>query len=68
MDYEAFLLLLDLLTPHLPRQGKNFKNCPNGQIPTDTKLAVALRYFAGGSVHDIKISHGVSKTAVYDSM
>jgi hypothetical protein len=68
MNYTAFLILLATLTPHLPAQAETFKNCPNGHIPNDTKLAVALRYFAGGSVHDIKIAHGISKTAVYDSV
>jgi hypothetical protein len=68
MKYEAFVKLVGHLTPHIPRPAEKFKNCPNGHIPNELKLAVALRYFAGGSVHDIKIAHGVSKTVVYDSV
>ena len=68
MKYDAFLVLLGLLTPHFNGPSEKLKSSPNGPIPLETKLAVALRYFAGGSVHDIKIAHGISKTVVYNSV
>ena len=69
MTYAAFIVLLHQLTPHLPILAENFKHCANGgPIHNETKLAVALRYFAGGSVHDIKISHGILQSAVYESV
>ena len=40
----------------------------NGEIRSEIHLAVALRYFAGGSYLDITISHGIGKTDVYHSV
>ena len=41
---------------------------PSGAISTQIRLAVALRFFAGGSYLDIAISHGIGKTEVYRSV
>ena len=41
---------------------------PNGPISTKVCLAAALRYFAGGSAHDIMSAYGLSHTAVFDSV
>ena len=35
---------------------------PNGSIPTSTRLAIALRYFAGGSLYDIAPLFGVGRS------
>ena len=40
----------------------------NGEIRSEINLAVALRYFAGGSYLDVTISHGIGKTDVYHSV
>ena len=41
---------------------------PNGPIDCQVRLAMALRYFAGGSYLDILMSHGVGKTDFYNSV
>ena len=70
MDQEAFWKLHTILGPLLKKDerltpgGGN----PNGEIPTDLRLSMALRYFAGGDAYDIMISHGVSHSAVYASI
>ena len=40
----------------------------NGEIRSEICLAVALRYFTGGSYLDITISHEIHKTDVYHSV
>lgn len=40
----------------------------NGPIPPSTRLACALRYFAGASPYDLMSTFGVSYTAVLDSV
>ena len=37
----------------------------NDGIPSETKLSVALRFFAGGDPLDIMVTHGISQTSVY---
>jgi hypothetical protein len=41
---------------------------PNGRILASTRISCALRYFAGGCPYDIAIMHGVSHTAIFDSV
>jgi hypothetical protein len=38
------------------------------RICTKIRLAAAIRFFAGGSVWDIMISHGMSRTETYESV
>ena len=40
----------------------------NGEIRSEICLAVALRYFTGGSYLDITISHRIGKTDIYHSI
>ena len=40
---------------------------PNGEIPTILRLSAAIRFFAGGSIYDIMLSHGIGKQSVYNS-
>jgi hypothetical protein len=50
MNKEAFRLLLDIVSPHMPETGENKKKggVPNGPITLGSRLSMALRYFAGG--------------------
>ena len=41
---------------------------PNGDISTSVRLALALRYFAGGSPYDLMVKYGVSHSSVFDSV
>ena len=73
MDYPSFLelheLLEDGINEYVCKEGtttNSSANQPfyrkNGKITTQICLACALRYFAGGSYHDIIMSHAVGKT------
>eukprot|EP00804_Cyclotella_cryptica_P017178 CCRYP_013118-RA/>CCRYP_013118-RA protein AED:0.52 eAED:0.39 QI:0/-1/0/1/-1/1/1/0/142 len=52
MEKEAFLLLLDIVRPHLPGTGENKRSggVPNGFITHAACLSMALRYFMGRSI------------------
>jgi hypothetical protein len=39
---------------------------PNGIIPFDLELSIALRYFAGGSPLDFIASHGISHSSIWN--
>ena len=74
MSKESFSLLHDLLEPHLmdhffPGGGgkRDPLTCPY-LIKTETRLAIAIRYFAGGSPLDIVVTHGVSFASVFSSV
>jgi hypothetical protein len=41
---------------------------PNGTISTSVRLAVAIRYFAGGSPYDLCGLFGISHSSVHDSV
>ena len=58
------LIEQDLVGPIRTQPG----GTPNGAIATELKLSVALRYLAGGDPLDIMISHGISHSAVYESI
>ena len=49
----------------LQKKRKRGQSNPNTDIPTELKLSIAIRYFAGGDPYDLMISHGVSLTSVY---
>ena len=82
IDYEAFMRLHELLKAGINEYISNNNNrinyttrydlssfhIQNGEIRLESHLAVALRYFAGGSYLDIPISHGIGKTDVYHSV
>ena len=78
MNYKGFMALHDLLQQGIKEYITNNNNhtnytsnesssfhVHNGDISSEIHLAVALRYFAGGSYLDISISHGIGKTDVY---
>lgn len=70
---KLFNLIKDGILAHIQSENgvQNPQPAPfycNGPVELDVRMAVALRWFAGGSYLDIIISHGVSKSIVYDSI
>jgi hypothetical protein len=70
-----FLLWLRVLFPYLNAKAlkgsvlKKHKNgARNGLTPSPSRLAVALRYFAGGSPYDLSVMHGMSVKEAYRSV
>jgi hypothetical protein len=47
---------------------RNAPPVPNGSISTSVQLALAIRYFAGGSPYDLCIVYGVSCSSVLESI
>ena len=69
MDENAFWNLHSLLEEFLePSVRSTPGGTPNGVIPTELKLSIALRYLAGGDPLDIMISHGVSHSSVFECL
>ena len=72
MDHPAFETLHSILkdgTMECIKAGNGATfHVPNGPITMDIRLAMALRFFAGGSHLDIIVSHGVSESEFYDSV
>jgi len=72
MSLDAFYLLHDTLEDALTEEfstGPRARgSSPNGGIPTKLGLSAALRFFAGGSVYDIMLTHGMGKVSVYKSI
>jgi hypothetical protein len=66
MSWKSFKKLHQLLCPRIAIEPRVC--VPNGPIPSEICLAVALRYFAGGSMLDIMISHGILRTESYTSI
>jgi hypothetical protein len=65
---EEFDKLHSILKPYLDVQfGTSNRGRPNGPIPTKLRLSASLRFFCGGAVHDIVLSHGISHPSVYKS-
>ena len=73
MSWDTFQLLHETLEEKLIEEF-GFKEegealyIPNGAIPTLLRLSAALRFFAGGAVYDIMLTHGLSKSSVYKSI
>ena len=65
MTPESFWNLHQLLERklELPKKRKRGK-APNGLIPSDLRLATALRYMCGGDPYDIALCHGVHSQEV----
>lgn len=76
MTPSSFYILHDLLSPALghslfpsPTSKKKHQNgATNGLISSATRLAVALRYFAGGSPYDLAVVFGISLSQIYASV
>jgi len=67
MSWKSFKKLNHIVQPHI-QSHHECNSGPNGQIPSEICLAVALQYFAGASMIDIMISHGLSYAECYQSV
>ena len=68
MHEPSFWKLLDLIEPKLGKKGsgkRKFGKTPNGTIPNSLRLAIAIRYFAGGDPLDLAIVYHVTPCLVY---
>ena len=72
MRKQSFELLHEILEPKLKEEFNSGERArgtdPNGPIPTQLRLSAALRFFAGASIYDIMLTHGIGKQSVYDSV
>jgi hypothetical protein len=69
MSQESFWKLVDILSPRMPGGKKRKRGkTVNGSIPGKSRVAMALRYFAGGSRYDIAQAHGVASPEVLKSV
>ena len=68
MDARSFDALLDKIWPHLVSDEKQSR-CSRkgvGAVPPHAKLAITLRFLAGGLVHDLLLNYyPISKATVY---
>ena len=68
MTQDTFWHLHSLLEAKLPIPGKRKRGkAPNGPIPSELRLAMALRYMCGGDPYDIALAHGVHQNEVKKS-
>ena len=69
LDFDSFNVLLERLRPELELTGKAALQAKRGNfgvvISPEVKLAIALRYLAGGDVLDLKLIYKVSRSYVY---
>jgi hypothetical protein len=70
--WELHLLLKPFMVSDRRKQGsavkKHRNGSKNGLISSETRLAAAIRYFAGGRPDDIAISHGIGQSEVFFSV
>jgi hypothetical protein len=67
MSYESFIVLTHELKPYM--RERNFSKAKiNGPIYHSTRVACAIRYFAGGSSYDIATTFGISIAEVFFSI
>lgn len=68
MDEDSFWKLLNLLETNMGiKRGRKRGATPNGPVCNSVRLAMALRYFAGGDPLDIAVVYKVSRDLVYKS-
>ena len=69
MTESSFWNLFDLVKPFLASPKKRKRGAtPNGDIKPESRLSMALRWFAGGDPLDIMQTHGVGPTEVLTSV
>ena len=73
MRWSTFKQLYFTLKPSLvqviqPAPLKKRKRSPNGPIALPVRLAVCLRFFAGGDAYDIAVMFGISHSSVFTSV
>jgi hypothetical protein len=68
MTRDAFMGLLTLLEPHIETKQPEKANGNSGAIKSVTRLAVALRFLAGGSPWDIALAFNIhAVSTVYET-
>ena len=65
MSESLFWKLHDLLKPYLIKEQRLRGSTPNGDIATEARLSMSIRWFAGGDPVDIFQVHGVHYVEVY---
>lgn len=70
MDKDNFYNLHNILEDNLKKTFHSMERdqSSNYFIDTTIRLSIALRFFAGGDPLYLMLTHGVSKTSVYDSV
>ena len=71
MSFASFKLLYYKLKPQLRAAmlfPKSKANAPNGRIPYSSRLAMAIRFFAGADAYDLHVLFGVSYCEVFRSV
>lgn len=72
MSYANFQQLCRLLDPHLNNlstgDGPLRRGGANGKVSNSVRVAVALRYFAGGKRYDLNPLFGLSPASIYKSI
>jgi hypothetical protein len=68
MNEFSFWKLLDMLDSFLGKTKRKKGRAPNGDILSSARLAMALRYFAGGDPNDISAVFSVHNVVVYQSV
>ena len=70
MHRPSFEKLAQWVGPNLEKEELQSKRRSQGAEPIDTNIQLycLIRYLAGGSLHDIRLIAGVSKTAFYASI
>lgn len=69
MTPRSFLHLHRTLKPGIDKIFPTPRKCSiNGPIHSSFRLSSALRFFAGGAVYDIVLTHGMGHSTVYDSI
>ena len=58
MSYQSFVRLVEKISPYLPDIDSSMARV-NGPITDSVRVAVSLRYFAGGSPCDIAPLYGI---------
>ena len=66
VDYEAFKELVNILKDDLKRDEVMAKRSKGTIIIPEVKVAIALRFLAGGSPLDLRLIYHVSKSYVYE--
>ena len=63
MSFKQFKNLVVLLLPLMPeKKGTG----PNGEIPVELEISAALQYFAGASMYNLIVSHGVCHSTLFN--
>ena len=68
MDTKSFYRLHRILFPFLRYNIERPNGAPNGLVTSSIRLAAALHFFAGGSLYNIAVVHGISVCKVYNSV